>query len=417
MGSQQLSFKITHYLRSPLVKDYLFMGLNQIALFILPILIIPFLLPIIGKTYFSIILITNSVSSFFLIFIDFGISYYGTKRISVLKKKHTVIPFVNIQVLKLLLVLVGLVPFMIINFIVQSNFYLNFIIVYYLAISLQGILPLWYFQGTSNFLKITFTNIVNKVFLFVLIILFINEENDWINYSYFLLISNFFGFLLSLYYVNKFQKFNLKFVKFNLVKKYFFKSFNYFRFNFISTIYISLGPALMSALKFDPVIITDYGVAEKIVRGVRYVFTPLTKVLYPYLSKTYVKSKELYYNKFAKTLFLVTILSSLLCLIVLYFSVDIAKFMVKEDYYSTAKIIKSFSLLIIFGTLSNVFISLGLMATSKIYNSNNLILIASVVYLIFILALNSLLGVYSFVYAVLLAEIILIIGSVFYMKR
>ena len=417
MRSQQLYFKITHYLRSHLVKDYLFMGLNQIALFILPILIIPFLLPIIGKTYFSIILITNSVSSFFLIFIDFGISYYGTKRISVLKKTHTVIPFVNIQILKFLLVLVGLIPFMIINFFVQSSFYLNFIIVYYLAISFQGILPLWYFQGTSNFLKITFTNIVNKVFLFVLIILFINEENDWINYSYFLLISNFFGFLLSLYYVYKFQKFSLKLVKFNLVKKYFFKSFNYFRFNLISTIYISLGPALMSTLKFDPVIIADYGIAEKIVRGVRYVFTPLTKVLYPYLSKTYLKSKELYYNKFTKTLILVTILSSLICLIVFYFSVDIAKFMVKEDYDSTSKIINSFSLLIIFGTLSNVFISLGLMATSKINNSNNLIVLASVIYLIFILIFVNQLGVYSFVYAVLLAEIILIFGSLLYMKR
>tara|TARA_B100000073_G_C23343706_1_gene415949 strand:- start:183 stop:458 length:276 start_codon:yes stop_codon:yes gene_type:complete len=91
--------------------------------------------------------------------------------------------------------------------------------------------------------------------------------------------------------------------------------------------------------------------------------------------------------------------------------------MVKEDYFSTAKIIKSFSLLIIFGTLSNVFIYLGLMASSKINNSNNLILIASVVYLIFILALNSVLGVFSFVYAVLLAEIILILGSLYYIKR
>jgi polysaccharide transporter, PST family len=417
MVNKRHIFTISHYLRTPLIKDYFFMVLNQIALFILPILIIPFLLPTIGKTYFSIILITNSISAFFLIFFDFGISYYGTKRVSVLSKKHTVIPFVNIQFLKFLLVLIGLIPFIIINFFVQSNFYLNFIIIYYFAISLQGMLPLWYFQGTSNFLKITFTNIVNKGFLFVFIIVFIREEKHWINYSYFLLISNLLGLFLSLYFVNTFQKISLKFVKYNLVKKYFLKSFSYFRFNFISTIYISLGPALMSVLKFDPGIITDYGIAEKIVRGVRYVFTPLTKVLYPYLSKTYMKSKELYYKKLKKTVYLVTLLSSLFCLIVFYFSVDIAKFMVVEDYYSTAKIIKSFSLLIIFGTLANVFISLGLMATSKINNSNNLILIASVVYLIFILASNTLLGVYSFVYAVLLAEIILIIGSVFYMKR
>lgn len=397
-----------------LTKNYFYMLINQLLINITPLIILPFLLPIINEENYAYIIVTAGISSFFLIIFDYGMNLYGTKKIAESDNSNfRQVLYLNITLLKFFLGVFGIGVFFLINYFANNLESVNFLLFYYLAIVMQGLIPLWYFQGIERFQIITLINLLSKVVFIILLILLINEEQKWTLYSLALCAGNGISLLGSFIIIQRISPINIKKINFNIILLIFKKGFGYFNFNLLSTIYISSSTIIMSSLGFDKVLIAQFGISEKIVRGIRQIFNPVTKVVYPYLTKLKKVSNDNYKRKFHSIILLLTVSSIIIILLLHQISEYILHFIGVSDVVYVKYLVVFLSPLILFGSLSNILITSGLIVNEMISKSNFLIILATVVFLGFVLVPDQ--KVDTFIYAILLAELILIIGSIIFL--
>ena len=91
----------------------------------------------------------------------------------------------------------------------------------------EVLFPIWFFQGIEKMKYITFINIISKCFFILLIIIFVNDKNDYLYIPIFTALGNGVGALYSFYILLFKEKIKIVLpIKTELL--YFFNSVNFF---------------------------------------------------------------------------------------------------------------------------------------------------------------------------------------------
>lgn len=278
-----------------ILKDYIFAGIYQFLNVITPFLILYFFLPTIGKSYYSNIVLITAVGSYFKLIYEFGFELFTAKRVSKDASYRTrQIVFSGVFSAKLILALVFFIPQVILSIILIKNKELYFVIVFSLSSIILSLVPNWYFLAIQNFKQMAVLNFICHTTIILCCFLLISDEKYWYHYSSAFISGYLIQFLISLYLVD-FKIGKIKsLINFKLGKKYLFSSFNILKFNIISNIYVSSSVIILRILKTPPELITDFGIAEKLIRGVRQVISPINKIAYPRLVKIYKEGTTTY---------------------------------------------------------------------------------------------------------------------------
>ena len=262
--------------------------------YILPILVLPYLVRIIGPEKFGLIAFAQAFVQYFMILTDYGFNYTATRKISLChdKKNEICSIFSSVMTVKFILTLISFVILLIIINLVPrfKNDWLIFFISFWAVIG-NTLFPVWFFQGTEKMKYISAINIIGGIIFAACIFIFVRKPEDYLMVpilnSLFFLITGFFALYIA------FSRFELSFVfhKYAHIKEEFKTGWNVFSSIVAINSYTSSRVFAIGFLT-NNILTGYYSIAEKIAGFIQtFPLSSFSQAIYPRLNSIFQKSK------------------------------------------------------------------------------------------------------------------------------
>lgn len=335
----------------------------------------PYLIKVLGAEFYGLVIFAHVISSYFIIFIDFGFRLSATKEISINKDNKSKLSEIISSVIqiKILLWILSLAILMgMIYFLEKFNeHFLLFLFSFGICFD-ELLFPLWYFQGTEKMKYITIINLITRSIFLVLIFLLVKHQSDYVLVPLLNSVGALMGGVFGLYILFCKEKIKFKWQPFKKMKYYINESLPLFgsaaimsikdRFNVIFIGYF---------LGMTDVAIYDLGV--KIMSVFMYPIGVVNEAIYPKVARE--KNMGLMLNA-SKLMFLALLLGILLLQPVLpplieYLGFEIDSAILPTRILLIAPLIMSFShtlgpnCLIVFGKYK--LFTIGIVLTTMFY--------------------------------------------------
>jgi PST family polysaccharide transporter len=286
---------VTHTERKIVFKNFISLTTLQGVNYILPLVVLPYLIRVIGIDKFGLIAFAQSLVQYFLIITDYGFSLSATRKISLCKEcqDQTSAIFSSVMTVKLLLAgLSFLILCALMYFIPRFRSDWLVYALSYGAVVGNTLFPVWFFQGKEKMSYITLINVIGGIAFAVCIFVFIKGPEDFlllpILNSLLCLISG----VAALYVA--FSRFKLEFIfqKYSDIKNELKTGWDIF----ISTVSIN---AYTTTRTFAVGLLTNntitgyFSLAERIANFIQsFPMDSFSRAVYPRISKVFARNKK-----------------------------------------------------------------------------------------------------------------------------
>lgn len=386
-----------------LINNYLSLSVLQGANFIIPLIILPYLVRTLGAETFGLVMFAQAFILFFNVIVDFGFSLSGVREVSVNRDNHQKLEeiFNAIMAIKLMLITISFIIMLGIIAIFErfTNDYTLYLITFGWVIG-QALFPIWFFQGIEKMKYITIFKVSAQLLSLVAIVIFVNNPNDYLLVPLF----NSLGFIavgvISIIIILKEFKFKLFIPKFNILSDYFKESSHFFLSRAAVSIYTSSN-AFVLGLFTNNTMVGYYSIAEKLYIALQALYMPIVNVLYPYISKE--RNVKLFKKIFKLAIVFNFVLISGLYLIAPY----LVELISGNQIIESIEVFRIFLLVAII-VVPSILIGYPFLAALGYKNyANYSVVIASLVHIIglLILAYTDMVNIYSIVVLLILTQL------------
>jgi polysaccharide transporter, PST family len=177
-------------LKSPtkkkLLSNFFSLAIIQGANYLIPLLILPYIVRIIGPEKFGLLTFAQTFVYYFTMVINYSFDYTATREISIHRDDKSRLSFIFSSVFYSKLILFGIstLTFLIIISIVEqfSKDSIVYVVSYLINIGFI-FFPSWFFQGIEKLSKTALFNFFIKVIFALIVILSIKQEEDFLMYA------------------------------------------------------------------------------------------------------------------------------------------------------------------------------------------------------------------------------------------
>lgn len=367
-----------------LLSNFMSLSVLQGANYVLPLITLPYLVRVLGPEKYGLIAFAQAFIQYFNILTDYGFNLSATREISIHRDNAQKVSeiFSSVMIIKFCLLVLS---FVIMNILVFSfwKFRQDWPI-YYLTFGMvvgQVLFPVWFFQGMERMKYITFLNITAKLIFTFAIFVFIRQTSDYI----YVPLLNLFGYLvagaLALRIVFRGFKVGFKVPSYSSLIHQLKEGW----YIFISTMAISLytvSNTFILGIFTNNTIVGYYSGAEKIIKAVQGLLSPISQTIYPHISKLASESKDQALRFIRKMTFLVGAGSFVLSLIVFIFADTIVRILLGSQYLESIAVLRILSFLPFIIGLSNIFGVQTMLAFDLKKGFSNILISASIVNII-----------------------------------
>ena len=262
--------RILRHNNKKIIENFSYLTLIQVFNLVLPLIIYPYLIRVLGKEVYGTIIFTQTVATYFTIFINFGFNIFGAKEIAITIKSIFWIISIFILIISL--------------FLLQTEIDEMLLYIFSFLICIHEVLfPQWFFQGIEKMKYNTIINLTIKILFIILTLFFVQTKEQYLLIPLLNSIGGIIGGSISLYIIFKNEKVVFYIPQLSILRKYLKDSFPLFASDAIISIkdrfnYIFLG----SFLGMDKVAIYDIGI--KILNLVIIPISIINNALYPKMS-------------------------------------------------------------------------------------------------------------------------------------
>lgn len=268
------------------IENFSYLSLIQVFNLVLPLVIYPYLIRVLGKDLYGTIVFAQTIATYFSIFINFGFNISGAKEIAVNREnlEKTSEIFSSILTIKSIFWILSILVLIFSLFLLQVGKEEIILYIFSFLICINDVLfPQWFFQGIEKMKYNTIINLVIKVLFIILILFFVQTKEQYLLVPLLNGIGGIVGGVISLYIVLKKEQVSFYIPKLSILKKYLKDSFPLFASDAIISVkdrfnYIFLG----AFLGMDKVAIYDIGI--KILALVMIPISIINNALYPKMS-------------------------------------------------------------------------------------------------------------------------------------
>ena len=315
------------------LKNLFFLSVLQFFELLLPFILIPYLIGVLGVEKFGLISFATIFITYFQIVIDFGFNTTATREISInINNKLKIeeiynsvlsakIILLSISLITLILILISFEKF-------NSNF-LIFILTFGVVFA-QCFIPLWFFQGIQEVKYITYINIVTKSIFTFAIFMLVNKQEDYLLVPLFTSLGYFVSAIFSFFLIRWKFKIKFKFQKLDKIKLKLYNS-KYMFLSELKTALITNTNVFVLGLISGNIAVGYFVGADKIIRAFSNLQTPILNALFPYLSERMQINKKETLILIKKIIKIGSVLISFVLIIVFFYSEFIIKFILKEQ--------------------------------------------------------------------------------------
>lgn len=344
------------------MKNTVSLGLVQAANYLVPILIIPFVVRALGADGFGKATYAQNIVSYLTILVNYGFEYTATQEVAINRGNReklnsvfwTVIRFKTLLLAVSFLLLAGL-------YIVYGKVHNDPLLYFYAALLNVGVVlfPTWFYQGVEQMHKMAITNAAIKLLGAVLIIFLIQSANDYRLYVLILSLSYIaVGAVSFVYVIRHFGLSPQKGITGNsdIIQK----GFPVFLNNIFATIY-SIGGITVLGLYASDTEIGLYSGAHKVVMAAVLVTSaPMTMALFPDISRRFEKSKAEGWQYFKRCLAMTSIISLGVSIVMLFAAPYVVRILLGSEFAASEDVFRLLSPLPFLITVASMFTIQGL---------------------------------------------------------
>lgn len=222
-----------------ILKNFSYLTILQVFLLLSPLITFPYLIKVLGKECYGLIVTAQVLVSYFSLIIEFGTNGVCAKYVSINRENKKVLSEIVCSILffkfslfvmsfLLYLLIVAIVP-------VYHTHWLMFVLMYSLTFN-ELLFPQYYFQGMERMGVITILNISFKLIFILLIFIVIKDINDYIYMPILYGVGHLVVGLISLYIVFQKDKLSFQIPNFRIIFKYVKEASIIFSTDIITTI-------------------------------------------------------------------------------------------------------------------------------------------------------------------------------------
>lgn len=401
---------------------YLVQGLN----YLLPILVLPYLIKTLSIDSFGIYSFAFAFSQFILLLVDFGFNISATKKIAENSNDQIFVKnfFWIIIKIKFFLCLISfLITILLILGIGKISIYSDAILWSFLMILGTVFFPLWWFQGLNRMRQMSLINAASKLLSYPLIFIFVKNSNDYNNAIIIQSMSFLLASLFSFLYIKKTHSFyfirNMSSIQYQAYFNEIKDSFGIFLSNSSINLYTN------SVTIFLGFFSTNYnvglfGIMEKIVRVVCFgVMGPINQACFPVIvnikTKNFLRAKKLF-----RIVFFIVLIMMILVYLTFYIFESWILYKFLHGYKDIRFLLNIFMLMIFPISLGGIVGQLGLLGLggnyekkifSKIYIYVGLASVPFTTLMIYLLEIE------GAIYAMLVVETFIFLFFWFFSKK
>lgn len=359
-----------------ILKNFSYITLFQIVNMLIPFITYPYLVKVLGKDVYGIVITAQILASYASILVIFGFQSVSARHIAIYKQDISKMSevFCSVFITRIFFSLVAFLLYIIVIFIIPEyrDHLILFLISYGLIIN-ELLFPQFFFQGIEKMKYITIINSLVRILAMCLIFLIVKSQDDYMYVPLCMIIGYIIAGILSMYVVFYKEKIIWVWPKLATIKYYVKDASPIFFTDVICTIKDKFNYLLVGSLVgMGEVVIYDLG--SKLMGIITKPIGIVGIVIFPKIAR---EKNFLLFTKISSALFLFSII---IVVLVNIFLDDIVFFFLKENIdllpirlFLLAPILLSFSSF----SASNFFIAFG-------YNNKILvsILVTTIAYLI-----------------------------------
>ncbi len=269
-----------------LVINFGYLSGFQILNLLIPLITYPYLIRVLGKETYGLVVLVQTIISYLAILVNFGFNLSATKEISIHRNNHEKLNEIvsSVFVIKgTLLVISFLFLFLVINFIPLAKTHKILLFLSMYACVYDMIFPLWYFQGIEKMKYITLTNALSRITFLILIFILIKSENDYLLVPVIYGIGALIAGFISLYIIFIKDKIKFSFQKLSILKHHTKESFTFFISSISIQIYINANKVIVGSF-LGLAEVAVYDLAEKLVSLMKLPLSLISQTIFPKIS-------------------------------------------------------------------------------------------------------------------------------------
>ncbi|HOW42387.1 MAG TPA: flippase [Candidatus Omnitrophota bacterium] len=286
---------VSFHERRLVLHNFLSLSTLQAINYVLPLLLLPYLIRVIGPEKFGLIAFAQAFVQYFLILTDYGFNLSATREIALCKEKNDKVCaiFSSVMTVKIALAVISCVLLLlIVRFIPRFRHdWLVFVLSFGIVIG-NTLFPVWYYQGTERMRHIAKLNIIAGLIITALIFIFVSSPEDYLRipviYSGVSIITGIIGLRMV------FRKFGVFFVfqAYPDIRQQIKSGWNIFSSIVAINAYTATRIFAVGLLT-NNMFTGYYSIAERMAQIVQmFPLASLTQALYPRLSKIYQRNRK-----------------------------------------------------------------------------------------------------------------------------
>lgn len=404
--------------KSAITKNAIALYTIQIAEFILPLMIIPRVVKMIGMSGFGVSSFVLSFISFFSTLVDYGFSLSSTREISVNRNNNQKINevFSNTIWAKMFLFFIGaLLLIILIQIFPKLKLIEIYIYVAYMALVGNIFFPTWLYQGMENMKFLAYSNLFIKILMIIAVFLFINPQNGIFTYLLIITIAQIANGLICFY--NAKIKFNVHIEKPSWIylKKSLASGWALFLSNASLSLY-STGNSFLLGLFVTSVEVGYYSAAEKIIKAGIAFIGPLSQAIYPRFAKLAVDAKNLFFIYSKKIFFYMGLFGFALSLAIYILCPIAVKVLFGSNFEMTILLIRIMSPIPLMVSLSNVLGTQIMLPLGRDQDFTKILFLGGVLNISIVLIFAHVIGSSASALALLFTETFITISMFYYIN-
>lgn len=394
-----------------------YLMLTQAAMYIAPLLVLSYLLKTLGVKEFGYYALILAVVAYLQIITDYGFSFSSSRAISQNRENKELVSEIywSTMIIKTIIsVLLFLLLYVVLLYLpIEKNLSIGLVYGYLLVLG-NTFQPQWFFQGIEKLKIVALLNILSRALACVLVFVFVKNESDMV----IAILVQSIPIIIAAIVLNLLIVFH---IKINIAipnKKLVIQILKDGKDFFLASLYaVALNNSGVFILGFmtNPTIVGTYAAAEKIIKALLSLFTPLTQAIYPFNCRKFSNSISDGLGSVKKTgipVVILALLASIFMMIMAPFITNYLKFPSETIF-----ICRVLSVWLLFGVVNNVFGIQILSASGKGKSYSRLVLVSACCTILLMFLLTYLYQATGVAFAVLTGELLLSILLLIYINK
>jgi PST family polysaccharide transporter len=352
-------FRLRSGLGSPstLMQNIISLFALQGANYVLPLIVIPYLVRVLGPSNFGRLAFAQAFIIYFTILVDYGFDLSATRKIALIRKDKIMLSRYVSTVLitkSLLAIFGGAVVYSVTVYFDRFSSDPYIYLLCYTSVAGSVIFPTWLYRGLEYMKLMSGLTILGRTTAVILLFIFVTDRNDLLRAAEIQSSSLLIGGLPAMYLILRKAEISLNIPRIGEMKETFTDGWHAFISTSAITLYTNTNIFVLG-LVADAKTVGYFAAASRLILALNGLFSPINQAVYPYVVRVFSKSRNAAFRFMAKVISFQLALAFLLCIAIFISAGYIVRIIFGSDYNASIILLRIIFMLPFFSTLTNIF--------------------------------------------------------------